>query len=30
MSEKKKLSKFGKVWILVCVAAVVLGVMVFL
>ena len=25
MSEKKKLSKFGKVWILVCVAAVVLG-----
>ena len=25
MSEKKKLSKFGKVWIIVCVAAVVLG-----
>lgn len=25
MSEKKKLSKFGKVWILVCIAAVVLG-----
>ncbi len=25
MSEKKKLSKFGKVWIIVCVAAVILG-----
>lgn len=28
MSEKKKLSKFGKVWIIVCVAAVVVGLLV--
>ena len=28
MNEKKKLSKFGKVWILVCVAAVLLGLLV--
>lgn len=28
MEEKKKLSKFGKVWIIVCVAAVVLGLLV--